>query len=80
MGVYRVSTMRIIFALLLSLTAAHAEEIVITQGQAFGGCTYGPQRFVMTGSGFRVVRDRYCPGATQCRQWSDAGGRHIVCE
>jgi hypothetical protein len=71
---------RIALALLLSLTAANAEEITITQGQAYGGCYYGPQRFVMTGTGFRVVRDRYCPGATQCQQWSDAAGRHIRCE
>lgn len=72
--------MRTALALLLSLSAAHAQEIVITQGRAFGGCYYGPQRFVVTATGFSVVRDRYCPGASQCWQWSDAAGRHIRCE
>jgi hypothetical protein len=74
------TAIRVVLVLLLSLAGARAEEIVVTQGQAFGGCYYGPQRFVMTATGFMVVRDRHCPGATQCRQWSDAAGRHIRCE
>jgi|HubBroStandDraft_6_1064221.scaffolds.fasta_scaffold323878_3 hypothetical protein len=72
--------MRTALVLLLSLSSACAEEIVINQGQAFGGCYYGPQRFVVTATGFVAVRDRYCPSASQCRQWSDAAGRHIRCE
>lgn len=72
--------MKPLLALILTLSAAHAQEIVITQGQAFGGCYYGPQRIEYGAWGFRVVRDRYCPGATQCRGWVDGAGRRIRCE